>query len=98
MPNAPRVFEITGFIARRRGAHEQGVRNLQRAVELDPRNFFTLQQIALSYVNLRRYSDVVSVLDRALAIKPDDIETKIARALVELDWKGNTRPLHQTID
>ena len=55
LPNDPRVFELTGYIARRRGQHEEGLRNLQRAVELDPRNFFTLQQIALTYLNLRRY-------------------------------------------
>ena len=98
LPNDPRVFELTGYIARRRGQQEAGLRNLQRAVELDPRNFFTLQQIALSYLNLRRYSDEVVVLDRALAIKPDDVDTKITRVLVDLDWKGNTRPLHRTVD
>ena len=98
LPNDPRVFELTGYIARRRGHHEEGLRNLQRAIELDPRNFFTLQQIALSYLNLRRYADQVVVLDRALAIKPDDVDTKITRALTELDWKANTRPLHQTLE
>src|SRR6476660_961449 len=41
LPNDPRVFELTGYIARRSGRHEDGLRNLQRAVELDPRNFFT---------------------------------------------------------
>jgi TolB-like protein len=97
LPNDPRVFELTGYIARRRGQQEEGLRNLERAVELDPRNFFTLQQIALGYLNLRRYADEIAALDRALAIKPDDVDTKITRALVELDWKGNTRPLHQTI-
>jgi tetratricopeptide (TPR) repeat protein len=98
MPNSPRVFELTGFIARRRGAHEEGVRNLQRAVELDPRNFFTLQQLSISYAILRRFADEIAILDRALSIKPDDAETKAGRALVLLDWKGDTRPLHQTID
>src|ERR1700746_3432559 len=57
LPNDPRVFELTGYIARRRGNQEEGLRNLQRAIELDPRNFFTLEQIALSYLNLRRYAD-----------------------------------------
>jgi len=33
-----------------------------------------------------------------LAIKPDDVDTKITRVLTELDWKGNTRPLHQTLE
>ena len=98
LPNDPRVFELLGYIARRRGHQEEGLRNLERAIELDPRNFFTLQQIALTYINLRRYSDEAAVLDRALSIKPDDGETKVARALIPLDWKADTRPLHQTLD
>jgi TolB-like protein/class 3 adenylate cyclase/Tfp pilus assembly protein PilF len=98
MPNAPRIFELTGFIARRRGAHDEGVRNLQRAVELDPRNFFTLQQLALSYQLLRRYAEEVATEERALSIRPDDAETKAQRAFAFLGWKADTRPLHQTID
>src|SRR5438128_1418555 len=31
MPNAPQIFELTGYIARRRGAHDEGLRNLLRA-------------------------------------------------------------------
>jgi TolB-like protein/class 3 adenylate cyclase/Tfp pilus assembly protein PilF len=98
MPNSPRVFELTGYIARRRGAHDQGVRNLQHAVELDPRNFFTLQQLALSYKLLHRYSEEIATLDRALSIKPDDPEAKGARGLAFFDWKADTQTLHQTID
>jgi len=98
MPNAPRIFELTGFIARRRGAHDQGLRNLQHAVELDPRNFFTLQQLALSYQAVRRYPEELAIEDRALSVKPDDPETKAGRALSVLDWKADTQPLHQTID
>ena len=97
-PNSSRIFELTGFIARRRGAHEDGVRNLQRAAELDPRNFFTLQQLSISYNLLRRYPEYIATLDRALSIKPDDPETNAARGLAFLDWKADTRPLHQAID
>jgi TolB-like protein/class 3 adenylate cyclase/Tfp pilus assembly protein PilF len=98
LPNDARVVELTGYIARRRGQREEALRYLQRAMELDPRNFFTLQQIALSYLALRRYPEAAITLERALAIQPDDVETKVARALVELDWKGDTRPLHQTLE
>jgi serine/threonine-protein kinase len=98
MPNSPRIFELTGFIARRRGAHDEGLRNLQRAVALDPRNFYTLQQLALSYQLLRRFADEIAVLDRGSSIKPDDAETKAGRALAFFDWKGDTRPLHQMTD
>ncbi len=89
---------MLGFSSCRRGQFEEGLRNLQKAVELDPRNFFTLQQIALSYIALRRYPEEAAVLDRALTIKPDDVDTKVVRALIPLDWKADTRPLHQTLD
>ena len=98
LPNDPRIFELTGYILRRRGQQEEGLRNLQRAVELDPRNFFTLQQIALSYQQLGRYAEAIAALDRALSIVPDNVETRANRNAFEFFWKGDTRPLHQTID
>jgi TolB-like protein/class 3 adenylate cyclase/Tfp pilus assembly protein PilF len=98
LPNNPHVLELTGYIARRQGKHEEGLQSLERALQLDPRNFLTLQQIAFSYQNLRRYADTAAILDRGIEIKPDDVETKVARAVLELDWKADTRPLHQTID
>jgi TolB-like protein/class 3 adenylate cyclase/Flp pilus assembly protein TadD len=97
LPNDPRVFELTGYILRRRGRPDEALHSLQRALELDPRNFFTLQQIALSYQLLRSYKDEASVLDRALDIKPDDAGSKVARALIDFDSKADTRALHQAI-
>src|SRR5256884_4054618 len=97
LPNDPRVFELTGYILRRRGRQNQGLQSLERALELDPRNFFTLQQIAFSYSILRRYGEETTVLDRAVGIKPDDVDTKVARASVDFDAKADTRPLHQTL-
>jgi TolB-like protein/Tfp pilus assembly protein PilF len=98
LPNDPRIFGFTGYILRRRGQREEGVRNLERSVELDPRNPFTLQQLAISYQQLRRYPEMAAVLDRALTIVPNDVVTKTARALVDFYWKAETRPLHEMID
>src|SRR6266699_1089678 len=93
LPNDPRLFELTGYILRRRGDQEEGLRNLEQAVELDPRNLYTLQQIALSYQYLGRYGETIAALDRALSIAPDNVETRAAQAEYELFWKGDTRPL-----
>jgi TolB-like protein/Tfp pilus assembly protein PilF len=98
LPNDARIFELTGYILRRYGQHEEGLRNLERAIELDPRNFFTLQQIALSYQYLGRYAEAIAAFDRALTIIPDNIDARIAGAQLEFFWKADTRPLHQTID
>jgi TolB-like protein/Tfp pilus assembly protein PilF len=98
LPNDPRVFELEGYIQRRQGRWEEAIRNLQRAADLDPRNIFTLEQLALSYQLLRRYAETESLLNRISTIEPDNLEIKAARAFVELDWKADTRPLHQLID
>src|SRR6266487_933522 len=63
LPNDPRIFELTGFILRRRGQHEEGLQNLQRAAELDPRNSSTLNQIVHSYQLLGRYAEAIAALD-----------------------------------
>src|SRR5258705_4501705 len=98
LPNHPRLFRITGFIQRRQGRWEESIRSLERALELDARNVSTLDNIADSYAYLRRYAEQKSKLDRILAIEPNDVLAKVGRAGVELDWKADTRPLHQLID
>jgi tetratricopeptide (TPR) repeat protein len=98
LPNDPMVFELKGYVERRRGKQAEALQSLERAIDLDPRNFFILQQIAASYDMLRRYADEAAMLERALAIKPGDIDTKVQRAWMEFDWKADIRPLHQLID
>ena len=100
LPNDARVFELKGYIQRRRpgGDQEEALRNLERATELDPRNINLIQQTSVSYDNLRRYGDEEAILDRALALEPNDVQTKLTRAFVDLDWKGNTQPVHQLVD
>jgi TolB-like protein/Flp pilus assembly protein TadD len=97
LPNNAQVFEMKGYIQRRQGQWEESTRNLERALDLDPRNFFALRQIAISYGHQRRYAEAASALDRAIAVEPNVIN-QLARAFVELDWKADTRKLHQLID
>jgi TolB-like protein/cytochrome c-type biogenesis protein CcmH/NrfG len=98
LPNNSHLFQLIGSIERRRGRCEESIRNLNHAVELDPRNIHTLQQMADSYRFLRRYAEAKLAYDRALAIAPEDVETRVGRALTEFDWKADTTPLHQLVD
>jgi serine/threonine-protein kinase len=97
LPNHASVAALKGYIQRRQGRWEESTRNLERAVELDPRNISRLRELVWSYEEVRDYAKQISFLERALAIEPDNIETKLMRAGVELDWKADTRPLHQLI-
>ena len=84
------------MIDRREGHWEEATRNLERALELDPRNFFTLQQLALAYGWQHRYADAVRTYARALAIAPGDPATRINLSLVALDWRADIKSFETT--
>ena len=98
LPNDSRVFELYGYILRRRGNYEEAGRSLERASELAPRNIALLLQIGASYHLLHRYAEAAAICDRALAIDPDDVTTRYFRATLEWDWKADSRPLHEMIE
>jgi len=97
-PGDPRIFELKGHIERRQGNSTKSVQSFEQAIDLDPRNVLTLQQLAITYDDLRRYAEEKAVWDRALTIVPDDVGMQLARAFVEFNSKANTEPLHQLID
>ena len=98
LPGEDWIFSLKGYIERRQGRWEECIRDLERATELDPRNVLTLQQLALTYQQLRRYAEQKSTYERILAFEPNDPVTKSVHAFVELDSKADTRPLHQVTD
>jgi TolB-like protein/class 3 adenylate cyclase len=98
LPNDASIFELKGYIERRQGKQEEAVRSLERAIDLDPRNSYMLQQIALSYRLLHRFAEQKSVLERALAIDPNNVDIKLELASVDFYWKANSRPLHHMVD
>lgn len=98
LPNRSDAFELAGYIDRRQGFWAESARSLQRAVKLDPRNVFLLQQIAASYQEFRQFGAMAAALDRALVISPHALDTRVTRAFVDLEWRADTRPLHQTIE
>ena len=98
LPNDARFFELSGYVLRRLGKHDEAIRNLERAMELDPRNIYTLQQLAISYQFVRRYPETKAAFERVVAIAPDDVVSRIFVPAVLFNWKAETRPLHETID
>src|SRR5438093_2893855 len=94
LPNSSEAFLFAAYIDRRQGRWEDSTRNFEHASQLDPRNAAILQQLSLSYENLRRYADAAAVLDRALTIVPNDVTLRTLRARLALRWKANTKPMH----
>jgi tetratricopeptide (TPR) repeat protein len=96
LPNNAVVFELTAYIDRREGRWEEATRNMEQAVELDPRNLGNLAELIEMYHYQRRYSDEVRTYDRALTIAPGDPDTLLDRAKVAIDWRADIEP-YQTM-
>lgn len=98
LPNEPHALVLSGYIDRRQGRWDDSTRELERALELDPKNLFILQQVSYCYQYLRRYKDMVAVLDRVVAINPNDLSTRVQRAVADLQWRADPKPLHTAIE
>jgi TolB-like protein/predicted Ser/Thr protein kinase/Flp pilus assembly protein TadD len=97
LPNDARIFELRGLIKNRQGKFEEALPELERAMQLDPRDVYRLEQIAQTYFYLRRYPEGIAVWDRALAIEPNNVELRVYRADFEVAWKADPRALHEVI-
>src|SRR3989440_11726147 len=99
LPNDPRVYELAGKIDRRQGRWADATHNLQRASELDPRNLPYLLNLAATYnLWLHDYEQYAKIMDRILALHPDDKPTRILRAFIEVDQRADTGPWRVAIE
>ena len=98
LPNNAEVYSLTGYIDRREGKWDESLHNLQRAAELDPRNFKILSDLSVLFDLLRRYDDKEELIARAIAINPAQTDYwQLIRADTELQ-KGNLPQARQLAD
>jgi TolB-like protein/class 3 adenylate cyclase/Tfp pilus assembly protein PilF len=98
LPNNAQVFALMGHIDHFQGRWSESTRNYEEALELDPRNLFTLRQLAFTYLLMRRFTEGATALDRAIALAPEDGGSRVLRAWVDLDWRADPKPLHKTFE
>lgn len=101
LPNEPDIFLLTGYVDRRQGRWDDSLKEMRRALELDPqspRTVFILQQTARSYYFLRRYEEEAVALDRALSLAPKNATLQLNRAMVDFVARDDTKPLRTALD
>lgn len=97
LPNSPGIHVILGAMDRRQGRWSEAIQNLNRAIELDPRNFRFLVEAAFTQQVLRHYDEVTSLYNRALDLQPRDGFARTQLASVALIENGDVDPLRNTI-
>jgi TolB-like protein/Flp pilus assembly protein TadD/tRNA A-37 threonylcarbamoyl transferase component Bud32 len=98
LPNDASVFALPAYIHRRQGHWENCAKDLERAVQLDPRNVWLLQDTAQTYQFLRRFPEAAAAWDRTLAVAPGDPNTRVYRALVDMDSHADMQPIQDVIE
>jgi eukaryotic-like serine/threonine-protein kinase len=98
LPNDSRIPLLAGYIDRRQGRWEKSLEEFTQALDLNPRDFSVLQQIALTYEALGRYREMAAILDRVLALSPKDIPSRVRRGLVDLEQQADPKAFYTAVD
>ena len=92
LPNFSRLYTLIGAVDRRQARWDEAVRNFDRAVELDPRDFATLQEAGYTYGALRRYPRAIQLIQQATELAPKDAFVRAALAAFSYQERADTGP------
>lgn len=71
LPNNSQIFRWSAELDRKRGKWDDALVELQRAIEVDPRNPDVLTDLTDHYQSLRQYSEAERIAERGLASFPE---------------------------
>src|SRR6201982_1970129 len=86
LPNESEIYLYIGSIQRRQGKWAESTASMEKAVNLNPKDVWSLQNLSFNYQMLRDYEKANKTIDRALAVNPtglDPLEVKSKLAIAE---------------
>jgi TolB-like protein/Tfp pilus assembly protein PilF len=89
LPNESEVYLAIGAIQRRQGKWAESTANLEKAVSLNPKDSWPLQNLALNYQMLRNFDAANKTIDRALQINPQGFTLWGIKAKLAIGEKGD---------
>ncbi len=79
--NISAIYRI-GLIYRRLGDYEKAIENMERAISLDPRSVLMLQNLAGTFLSIRQYENVNSIIKKTDSF--GSIQTKVNHGMSSL--------------
>jgi tetratricopeptide (TPR) repeat protein len=98
-PNDGNIIQAIGLVKRRQGKLDEALDLQFQAAQLDPRNQDIWANISWTYRGMRRLAEARTMLDRALAIAPNDralIHRRAEAQLADGDMEGVLRVIAQS--
>src|SRR5215472_1007147 len=89
LPNESEVYLAIGAIQRRQGKWAESTANLEKAVSLNPKDTWPLQNLAFNFQMLRNFDAANKTVDRALQIDPQGISLWGIKAKLAISEKGD---------
>jgi serine/threonine protein kinase/Tfp pilus assembly protein PilF len=97
-PNSAQAYVGIASVLRRQGKMEQAAEYFIKASEIDPRNPTIPQNIAETYVLLRKYDQADVFTDRSIALAPDNYSVYQTKIDLYVLKNGNIIKARQTIE
>jgi TolB-like protein/Tfp pilus assembly protein PilF len=98
LPNNARIFELNGYIDRRQARWNDAVRNLERAVELDPRNDDIFFGTGFTYLCARDYKRAREIANRGLALPTKNNYARLLPVWIDFHEQADTGPWHAVLE
>ena len=89
LPNDANVLKYIAALERRQGHWAESTAHFEQAAAIDPRNAGLLDQMAINYRRLQRYSDLIRLYDGLIAWQPLNFDFAIARAFIDVARYGD---------
>lgn len=89
LPNESEVYLAIGAIQRRQGKWQESTANLMKAVELDPKSTWPLQNLAFNYQMLRDTPATERTINKALTINPESFELNALKIQFAIEQHGD---------
>jgi TolB-like protein/Tfp pilus assembly protein PilF len=89
LPNESDAYLAIGAIQRRQGKWAESTANLEKAVSLNPKDIWSLQNLTFNYAMLRNYDVAYKTIDRALALDPNALEPLEVKSKLAIAEKGD---------
>jgi len=96
-PNDAEIYDALGAISRREGKWTQATANLEKALELDPRNSSVIWNLAESYALLGRNAEAERTIAQGLEVNPEAHLFSLLRGTLALRSRGETAPLREAL-
>ena len=89
LPNESEIYLYIGSIQRRQGKWAESTANIEKAVSLNPKDVWPLQNLTFNYAMLRNYDKANQTIDRALTLNPTSVELWEVKSKLAIAEKGD---------